>query len=106
MQWVCKTDSIGSLYWETLSHLHQTRLVDPRSILADQSRRTGWDVKHRCLHLCPITFSLQTCIYIRPALGNYPQSGNQLRCHILWFFLILTLSYSCCMTHHLCPSPT
>src|SRR5258708_40301010 len=41
----------------------------------------SWDAEHRCSCLCAITFSSQTCIYISDQYWEFPQSGNQLRCH-------------------------
>src|SRR5258708_29137379 len=37
--------------------------------------------EHRYSHLCAITFSSQTCIYISDQYWEFPQSGNQLRHH-------------------------
>src|SRR6266436_8811699 len=39
------------------------------------------NAEHRCSCLCAITFSSQMCIYISDQYWEFPQSGNQLRCH-------------------------
>ena len=41
----------------------------------------SWDAEHRHSCLCAITFSSQMCIYISDQYWEFPQSGNQLRCH-------------------------
>ncbi len=87
------TVMIHNTYWSLLDLLpmvlDQMHRSWKHSVRSRQKARWGnqsWDVKHRHLHLCTITFSYKTCIYIWPALGNYPQSGNQLRHHRLWLF--------------------
>ncbi len=90
MFWPSKLHSVGDSCRILLSHLHrtcfpqtQTRHVVPRSILMDQNKwpnkanRVG--MQNTDVHVCVQSFSTLICIYIWPALGKYPQSGNQLR---------------------------
>src|SRR6266436_6086838 len=89
----------------------RTRHVDPGSILVEQhtmpDEATKVGMRNTDAHVCVPSLLVHKLVYIYlTSTGNFPQSGNQLRHHILWFFLILTPSYSCCLTQRLHLSPT
>src|SRR5260221_5946087 len=89
----------------------QTRCMDPGSILVEQctmpDEATKVGMWNTDAHVCVPSLLVHKLVYIYPtSTGNFPQSGNQLRHHILWFFLVLTPSYSHCLTQCLCPSLT
>src|SRR5260370_3450095 len=76
----------------------QTRRVDPGSILAEQctmpDEATKVGMQNTDAHVCVPLHLVHKLVYIYPtSTGNFPQSGNQLRCHktlVLFLFSRLT----------------